>query len=978
MAKKILISVAVIFILLTGFLIASPFLFKGKLVALAKSELNKQLNAKVDFKDGGITLFRDFPRLTFSLEELNVVNNAPFEGDTLASIRSFSTSINIMSLIKGGAIDIRGIRISEPKINVRVLKDGSANYDIIKETQQPEKKDTAEAKYKVKLKEFKISDGVIRYDDRQSDMSALISGLDFSGSGDFTQDVFDFKTLTTIRKVIVNSGGINYLNNASLDLKLDLGIDLPDSTYTFKENTLRVNALALGVDGWLSDKTPDQYDMDLKFSAKETSFKNLLSLVPAIYLKDFEKVKTSGSIALSGFAKGTYKGDNYPAFGISVKVDDAMFQYPDLPAAVTGITIDMKAGNPGGNLDKTVIDVPKFNLKIGDETGALRLHVQTPVSDPDIDMQVKGKLNLANVKQFYPLGEGEEITGIVDADAAMKGKLSALENEQYQKVQASGTVNVSGLHYRSKDYPAGIAAGKIAIVFSSKTSGSASDAALVLPVKGYGTLDIQNLKYPDKTLPGGIADISSLQLTLNEKDARLERLNVAIGKSDFAFKGKLDNLLGYLLSDGTLSGNLDIRSNYIDLNEWMTTESVPDTAAEPPANTETESSAVPANLALDIAASAAKVLYDKVEMKNVLAKASIRDEIFTLHSLTAEMLGGTTSLNGSYSTREAPPKVNFSYDIRNINIAQAVNSMSTAGKLAPVFRYMNGKFSAKGDMKGSLLSDLSLDLKSLLANGRVDISNASVSGLPVLNNLADKFKIAELKNMSISDAWTVFKVKNGRIDVEPFDIKFKNIVMNISGSQGLDQTVDYTIIMDIPNGLLGGANELIKELLVKNPIPGFNAANLPELTRFKIKVTNTLQEPKMDVALTGAGGATIKEQITESVKEQVNKAKEEALAKAREEADKLIADARLQAQKIRDEARKLADNVKKEGYAAAKKLEDEAKNPIAKIAAQEAAKKLRKETDDKANKIIKEADDKANKLEQEAQRKAQHILQRAQ
>lgn len=974
MLKKLFITIAVIFILLLALLIAAPFIFKDKLIAIAKKEINTQLDAKVDFKDVGISFFHDFPNLALTLGELSIVNNAPFEGDTFALIGSFSASVNVMSVIRGSTIDVRGIFLDKPKVNVKVLKDGTANYNIIKATaEQPAKKDAPPSQVSVKLNQIRITDGIIGYNDRQSDVSAALTGLDFRGRGDFTQDVFDFTTFTTIEQATVTSGAVSYLSKAHLELKLDLGMDLPNGKYTFKDNTLRLNALVLGMDGWLSDKTTGQYDMDIKFSAKETSFKNLLSLVPAIYLKDFEKVKTAGTLALSGFAKGTYKDASYPAFGVTLKVDNAMFQYPGLPASVSEIYIDLKAESPGGDLDMTVVDIAMFNLKIGTEPLALRVHIKNPVSDPDLDVSAKGKLNLSSVKQFYPLQAGEELGGEVNADATFRGRLSALEKEQYDKVKAAGVVNISRLKYKSKDLPEGVTAEKIALVFSSGAPAT-SGAASLLPVKAYGALDAQNLKYADKTLPGGKADISSVYVTLHENDATLERLRVRIGKSDYSLTGSLDNVLGYILSDGILGGNLSLKSTLLDVNEWMTTEASATPAASAPETSAAESFTVPANLALDLSAGIATVLYDKTEMKNVSAKARIKDETFTLQSLTAEMLGGTIMLSGAYSTKEPAPKIELGYHFKNINIMEAVNSMSTAGKIAPVFKYMNGRFSAKGDMKGSLLSDFSLDMQSLLASGRVDISNAAVTGLPVLHRLADRFKIKELRNVNFSNAWTVFEVKNGRIAVEPFDIKVGNIAMNISGSQGIDQTIDYNILMDVPKNLLGAANELVSGLLAKSPIPGFSAAQLPDLTKFRVKVTNTLTDPTLDVSLIGGSGAAVKEHITEQIKEQAEQVKQEVSAKAKQEADKIIAEARQQAQKIREEGRKTADTVKKEGYARAKKLEDEAKNPIAKVAAQEAAKKLRKETDDKASKIIREADDKANKLEQEAQHRANRLL----
>ena len=58
----------------------------------------------------------------------------------------------------------------------------------------------------------------------------------------------------------------------------------------------------------------EDIDMDITFKTTKTDFKTLLSLIPAIYMKDFEDVKTSGKLALNGFAKGTYNDSILPAF----------------------------------------------------------------------------------------------------------------------------------------------------------------------------------------------------------------------------------------------------------------------------------------------------------------------------------------------------------------------------------------------------------------------------------------------------------------------------------------------------------------------------------------------------------------------------------------------------------------------------------------------------------------------------------------
>ena len=140
-------------------------------------------------------------------------------------------------------------------------------------------------------------------------------------------------------------------------------LDLVNSKYTFEENEFRLNALVLGMDGWVAMPT-DAIDMDLTFHAKETEFKNVLSLVPAVYARDFEGIETAGTLALDGFAKGVSDDDNIPGFALSLVVQDAMFHYPDMPKSAENIEIDLHVTNPGGDADLTVTDLKNFHTDL--------------------------------------------------------------------------------------------------------------------------------------------------------------------------------------------------------------------------------------------------------------------------------------------------------------------------------------------------------------------------------------------------------------------------------------------------------------------------------------------------------------------------------------------------------------------------------------------------------------------------------------
>ena len=44
-----------------------------------------------------------------------------------------------------------------------------------------------------------------------------------------------------------------------------------------------------------------------------------------------------------------------------------------------------------------------------------------------------------------------------------------------------------------------------------------------------------------------------------------------------------------------------------------------------------------------------------------------------------------------------------------------------------------------------------------------------------------------------------FTIKDGRVETKPFDIKMGDYTLNLSGSTGLDQTIDYSGKVKLPH-----------------------------------------------------------------------------------------------------------------------------------------------------------------------------------
>ena len=63
--KTFLKIFGIIIVIIIAAAILLPIIFKGKIVEIAKTEINKSVNAKVDFADFSLSLIKSFPNFNF-------------------------------------------------------------------------------------------------------------------------------------------------------------------------------------------------------------------------------------------------------------------------------------------------------------------------------------------------------------------------------------------------------------------------------------------------------------------------------------------------------------------------------------------------------------------------------------------------------------------------------------------------------------------------------------------------------------------------------------------------------------------------------------------------------------------------------------------------------------------------------------------------------------------------------------------------
>jgi len=293
--KKILKITGISLLVLIGIAFAAPYIFKSQIVAFVKKEINNNLTAKVDFKDVDISFFRHFPKVAVGLDSLRVVGTGSFAEDTLLSAKRIDAAVNIMSIIKGKDMTIYSVFAESPRIHAIVNKEGAANWDIMKPDTSTTKKTGEEKPFSLQLNKYEISNAYISYKDEPGAMSSEIVNLNHSGSGDFTSDLFTLKTNTTADAVTFTYDGVPFLSKAKTVVDADIQIDNKQNTYSYTTDNIAVNDLKISSKGLIKNLNDKGYDMDVTFKAPSTDFKNILSLIPAVYKTDFDKIKQTES-----------------------------------------------------------------------------------------------------------------------------------------------------------------------------------------------------------------------------------------------------------------------------------------------------------------------------------------------------------------------------------------------------------------------------------------------------------------------------------------------------------------------------------------------------------------------------------------------------------------------------------------------------------------------------------------------------------
>lgn len=738
--KKFFIIFLVVILLLIGALIAIPYFFKDELVATLKTEMSDQMASDINFDKVSISILKNFPELS-----LQVTNFSMESWDSTMSVKmdNFYFNMEAMSYFRDKTIRIRQIVFEEPHIFYLNTDTGvSEAPKTIDAESVASSSDEVEEDVKIYLDQFMVNNGHIHFADSALQMVADLKGFNLDLSGNFSESSTDILIRSSLDELLVEQNNVKLINNLPANFEAQIAADLDKFEFTLKENKLKLGPVDLKLDGNVSESA-EGWIMDLKFDAPGMNMKKLLTMIPATYATSIADLKTDGNIALNGVVKGAYVDmEHLPMFSINFKVDNGYFQYPDLPESVQSINIIAAITHPDNeDMDATVIVVDQFECLIGTNPLQSQWKFKTPVSDMHIDGYLKGNMDLATLKDVFPM-DSADLSGKVIADVKLRGNMSAIEKEEYENFYAAGFMKLNGFKFASNDIPQGLY-------------------------------------------------ISDASMDFTPSRINLKNFKGKMGRSDISLSGYLTNYISYTFRDGTLTGRLNHYSELIDANEFLDSDDNADIDTD---TIEGSVIIIPDKLDLTFTSNIQNLYFDNLHITGTNGVISVKNRIANLDNLMMKMLNGSMIISGQYNSNDTLNVFSdMKLQINGIDIAQGVDAFTSIKKIAPIATYAEGKISssisyyAPFDPNGEIIMD-KLESKGYLSSKTLHIKNNA--SLDQLAKVTNNPRYKDLRTNSFKVNYTV---KDGKVVVEPFKVTVEDKDMEIWGNHNLNNTMDYSI-----------------------------------------------------------------------------------------------------------------------------------------------------------------------------------------
>lgn len=505
--RKISIWVVSIFLGLMLITSALILVFKDDIKSYALKEANQHLNKKVHVSYIDIGIWKTFPNLTLSFDD--VLIHSKFDtiqtADTAFYAQKLDLKLSLADFYKKN-YSINRINLKKGKLHLKILEDGTVNYDFFKPSE-----DTAQTPFEFDLKKIHLQDLDFSY--KNEAIQEYHSGYfqDLTLKGAFSEKLFTLDATSKFDIKRVQSKSLKLIENQSAECKIVVSMDRVNNVFEIQSAKLNVNKLPFLVKGKVSGDSIDFY-----IGAEKLKLVDVAKNFALQELEMVKKLKGKGTVDFELL----FRGENSKTEPLAI---DASFAIHD------------------GSLQEKSFSLSNIQLKGSYSNGVTSAKEHLTLSTLQfrtLNKDFKGNLTITDFAHPRFVGKAN---GTVDLNALhlLFGPFSMAELSGNIHLEGDFDVRLNLINSKIKDV--GVNNIRASLDFNE--------------IRGRMEDDLR------------IINIPSGHLTIRNQFAGFTDLVVAINESNFMVDGELNNIADYFNEKGTLKIDADLSSKYLNIDD---------------------------------------------------------------------------------------------------------------------------------------------------------------------------------------------------------------------------------------------------------------------------------------------------------------------------------------------------------------------------------------------------------------------------
>ena len=561
----------------------------------------------------------------------------------------------------------------------------------------------------------------------------------------------------------INEGAINYQNAPAplTDFQMNLNAIMPSLDIEKLLVNLKTFKFKVGEKDYFNAYLRSKGFTEMDVDASVKGALDLATLDAAIGLYNLD---LKGTLRTNIQAKGTFSTSKklFPKTRGGIALHNGWLKTDSYPNPITDITFVANVLNKAGTYKDLIIAVAPASFVFEGNPVYVNAAL-SDFSDLAYNAKVKGELNVGNIYKVFSR-KGLDVSGYAKADLSLQGKQSYATTGQYDKLNNKGTIILKNIKATSELFPK---------AFFIKQ----------------GNFRFQNEKM------------------------WFEKFYASYGKSDFDINGYLLNTINYFLeSKGTLSGNFNMKSKLINVDEFMAFEKGENTDRKLEVEYAREDNPkmsgvimIPKNLDVSLLANADKVEYNGLVFNQLNGKTGISKGNFYLENAVFNIIDCALIVDASYKD-ESPTSAHFDAHFRakDFSIQRAYKEIPMFHDMVTAAEKAHGIISVDYKIKGDLDGNMSPIYESFEGGGTLNLRDVEIKGLKLFDGISSKTGQDGLNNPDMEGIEIKSEIDNNLIRIQPFTFSVASFKPTIKGTTSFDGLLDLRMRLGLPPfGIVG-------------------------------------------------------------------------------------------------------------------------------------------------------------------------------